>query len=66
MEKINQANLWIAQLANEKEVFYLNTISALLNERGYLNNDYCNGDGIHISREGFNVILDYIRTHAIN
>lgn len=66
MEKINRANSWIAELASEKGVYFLNTISALVNEKGYLNNDYCNGDGIHISREGFNVILEYIRTHSIN
>lgn len=66
MEKINRANSWIAQLANDNDVYYLNTITALVNEKGYLNNDYCNGDGIHISKEGFNVILNYIRTHAID
>lgn len=65
MEKINRANAWIAQLANENAVYYLNTITALVGENGYLIEDYCNGDGIHISREGFNVILEYIRTHAI-
>ncbi len=65
MEKINRANSWIAQLASENGIYYLNTITALVNEKGYLNDNYCNGDGIHISKEGFNVILDYIRTHAI-
>ncbi len=66
MEKINRANSWIAQLASDNNIYYLNTITALINENGYLNEDYCNGDGIHISKEGFNVILDYIRTHAID
>ncbi|MBE6700979.1 MAG: hypothetical protein E7582_03725 [Ruminococcaceae bacterium] len=66
MEKINRANVWIAEIAKENEVYYLNTISALVGENGYLINDYCNGDGIHISKAGFEVILDYIRTHAID
>jgi lysophospholipase L1-like esterase len=65
MEKINRANLWIVEIASENSVNYLNTITVLVNEKGYLNNDYCNGDGIHISKEGFGVILDYIKTHAI-
>ena len=65
MEKINRANSWIAELADKNGVYYLNTISVLVNEKGYLNNDYSNGDGIHLSKEGFNVILDYIRTHKI-
>lgn len=66
MEKINRANTWIAKLADDNEVYYLNTISSLLSENGHLKEEYCNGDGIHISREGFNVILDFIRTHAID
>ena len=66
MEKINKANSWIAEIAHENGAYYLNTITSLVNEKGYLNNDYCNGDGIHISKEGFEVILNYIRTHAID
>lgn len=66
MEKINTANSWIALLAHDNGIYYLNTISALVNEKGYLTESYCNGDGIHISKEGFNVILDYIRTHAVD
>ncbi|MBE6649863.1 MAG: hypothetical protein E7613_00985 [Ruminococcaceae bacterium] len=65
MEKINRANSWIAALADKNGVFYLNTITALVNDKGYLNKDYSNGDGIHLSKEGFNVILNYIRTHKI-
>ncbi|MBE6651552.1 MAG: hypothetical protein E7613_09625 [Ruminococcaceae bacterium] len=66
MEKINRANTWISQLAEENGLYYLNTISVLLGDNGYLKESYCNGDGIHISGEGFKVILDYIRTHPID
>lgn len=65
MEKINRANAWIAEMAHEEGVYYLNTISALVDETGYLNPDYSNGDGIHISPKGFEVILEYINTHPI-
>ena len=65
MEKINRANSWIAELASEKGCYYLNTSSVLVNETGYLTPSYSNGDGIHISPEGFSVIFDYIRKHAI-
>ena len=64
MEKINNANSWIAELANENGCYFLNTCSVLVDETGYLKPSYSNGDGIHISPEGFSVILDYIRTHA--
>lgn len=65
MEKINTANYWIAALACEKDVYYLNTISVLTAEDGYMNYPYSNGDGIHLSSEGFGVILDYIKTHSV-
>lgn len=65
MEKINLANSWIAKLAYDKNCYYLNTCSVLVDESGYLNPDYCNGDGIHISPEGFEVILNYIKTHSV-
>jgi hypothetical protein len=65
MEKINNANSWIAELAHENGCYYLNTASVLVDESGYLNPSYSNGDGIHISPEGFSVILEYIRTHAV-
>ena len=64
MEKINKANAWIAELANENDCYYLNTASVLVDETGYLNPTYSNGDGIHISPKGFSVILEYIKTHA--
>jgi len=64
MEKINNANAWIAELASEKGCYYLNTASVLVDETGYLNPEYSNGDGIHISPKGFSVILDYIKTHS--
>ncbi len=64
MEKINNANAWIAELASENGCYFLNTCSVLVDETGYLKPSYSNGDGIHISPEGFGVILDYMRTHA--
>jgi lysophospholipase L1-like esterase len=65
MEKINTANAWIAELANDKDCYYLNTASVLVDETGYLNPEYSNGDGIHLSKLGFEKVLEYIRTHAI-
>ena len=64
MEKINNANVWIAELAHQIGCYYLNTASILVDDSGYLNPAYSNGDGIHISPEGFSLILNYIRTHA--
>ena len=48
-----------------RKVFYADTYSALLDEEGYLKEEYGNGDGLHISAEGYEEILHYLRTHAV-
>ena len=62
--KILDANRWILAVAEETGVKYLNTISVLLGDDGWLPSEYNNGDGIHLSPEGFGQVLNYIRTHA--
>lgn len=62
--KILDANRWILAVAEATEVKYLNTISVLLGEDGWLPSDYNNGDGIHLNPESFGMVLNYIRTHA--
>ena len=52
-------------IARECNVYYLDTESVLKDENGYLRSEYSVGDGIHISREGYQVILQFIRTHPI-
>ena len=64
-EKITAANEWIAAVANETNVKYLNTYTALVGEDGFLPAAYQNGDGMHFNEVGFEIELNYIRTHAI-
>ena len=64
-EKITAANEWIAAVANETNVRYLNTYTVLVGEDGFLPAAYQNGDGMHFNEVGFEVALKYIRTHAI-
>ena len=64
-EKITRANGWIAQVAAECGVTYLDTYSLLLGSDGFLNEDYGNGDGIHLGPAGFDVVLQNLRDHAI-
>ena len=63
-EKIDLANQWIEQLAEEYGLKYLHTNPALKGEDGYLVQSYQNGDGLHMQQSGFKVILNYIRTHG--
>ena len=63
-EKIDRANGWIKELAEEYNIKYLNTNPSLKDADGYLKMSYQNGDGIHLNRSGFEAVLAYIRTHG--
>ena len=65
-EKIAAANAWIEQIAQETGVKYLYTYETIADEFGTLPQNLQNGDGIHLSTEGYNKVLEYIRTHAYN
>lgn len=62
-EKIDTANLWVADLALEYNLKYLDTNSVLKDSGGWLNPAY-KADSLHLNREGFNAVLGYIRTHG--
>jgi lysophospholipase L1-like esterase len=61
---INEANTWILTVAEETGTRYLNTCEVLMDETGTLLANYCNGDGVHLSAEGGQAVVDYIRTHG--
>jgi lysophospholipase L1-like esterase len=61
---INVANTWVLTVAEETGTRYLNTCEVLKDESGSLRAEYCNGDGIHLSPEGGQAVVDYIRTHG--
>ena len=63
-DRINAANIWIEAVATETGTRYLNTHDDLMDESGNLRTEYCNGDGIHLSPDGFNVMLQNVRTHG--
>ena len=51
--KIDLANQWIEQLAEEYGLKYLHTNPALKGDDGYLVMSYQNGDGLHIRTHGY-------------
>lgn len=63
-EKIDRANIWVADLALEYKFKYLNTNPILKDENGYLNKSYENGDGLHLNKSGYEAVLYYMRTHG--
>ncbi len=65
-EKIAAANGWIKRIAEESGCKYLNTYEVLVGPDGALPESSHNGDGIHLSGESFEIVMEYIRTHAYN
>ena len=64
--KIDTANKWVKAVAAENGCRYLDTQSILKDDKNCLKENYCNSsDGIHMGREAYVAILEYIRTHAI-
>lgn len=63
-EKIDKANLWTLELAESYGARYLNTASILKDQKGYLKQEYDSGNGIILNNDGYNAVLNYIRTHG--
>ena len=61
---IPQANEWIKAVAEATGCKYADSASVPKAEDGSLREDYGNGDGIHLNADGFNAVLNYLRTHA--
>ncbi len=64
-DKIDTANKWVKAIAADTGCRYLDTQSVLKDENNNLKSEYCNSnDGIHLGANAYEVILEYIRTHA--
>jgi len=66
MQQIDAFNAALAQMCEEKGYKFLNSAEALKDEAtGFAKKDYTISDGIHLSKNGFTALFDYIRTHAL-
>lgn len=63
-ERISAANEWLKAVAAETGTKYAETNIGLMDENGKLKAEMGNGDGIHLGPDGFNKVLEYLRTHA--
>ena len=61
---IDTINSWTLSLAEEEGLRYLNTAEVLRDQKGRLRPEYQVGDGHHLTKEAYEVILRYIRTHG--
>ncbi len=63
--KIDAANVWVYEIAEATGTHYADSASVLKDANGCLNSEYGNGDGLHLCTTGFNLVLNYLRTHAL-
>lgn len=63
-DAIDTINGWTLELAEEYGVSYLNTAEILRDEKGRLPLAYQVGDGHHLTKQAYERILFYIRTHG--
>lgn len=63
-EKIAVYNDLIAQLAEEKEVYLVDSHAALADENGVLPAEEST-DGVHLTKSGYERWADYLRTHTV-
>ena len=63
-DKIDTANSWIVEIAEDLDVKYLNSAEALKNSSGYLDSKYDSGDGLHLNTDGYAAFFEYVRTHG--
>ena len=64
-EMIDNANAVIKEIAQARNLTYLDTQSVMRDADGYLKKEYCySEDGIHLTRTAYEKILDYISQKA--
>lgn len=65
-DKINKFNYYIGKMCEELNVKFLNSAPVLKDENGTCKEEYCiSEDGIHTTKEGQEVLINYIKTHVI-
>ena len=65
MKTIDEFNLKLAELAKEEDCYFLNSSEALKGSDGYAAAGYMERDGIHLSQEGMDALMEYVRTHPL-
>ncbi|MBQ3393819.1 MAG: Ig-like domain-containing protein [Oscillospiraceae bacterium] len=65
MQRIDEYNKAIAEMADEEGYKFLNSSEALKDPNsGFAKTNYTIGDGVHLSKLGMEALFNYVRTHA--
>lgn len=62
--KIDQYNSLLLEIANNADVYYVDTNTALKNNQGRLDADKAMEDGVHLTADGGRMLLDYVLCHV--
>ena len=62
MDKVNEYNDRLLELAEEKRFYYIDLCEALAGEDGFLPAE-CTTDGVHFTPDKYTQWLDYLKTH---
>lgn len=66
MERINALNDALANMANDKGLYFINLCEALAGEDGWLKPEYGAADGYHLTADGCDAWVGYLRRHTAN
>lgn len=61
---INEKNVFLEQLADNQQIFYINLNASLVDTNGYLNSDYTS-DGVHLGGNSLPLWKECLLTHAM-
>lgn len=61
---INEKNVFLEQLADNQQIFYINLNASLVDANGYLNSDYTS-DGVHLGGNSLPLWKECLLTHAM-
>lgn len=65
-DKINKLNYYIGKMCEELDVKFLDSAPSLKDENGQCKSGYCREDGIHLTKAGQEVLMDFAKTHMYN
>ena len=62
--KIDEFNSLLLAVATQADVYFIDINTALKNNNGKLEETYAQPDGIHLTAEGNQIILNYVLSHV--
>ncbi len=65
-EAVNSFNAALLELAKSRGLSYLNYYEVLVASNGYMKEDYIDTDGLHLTRDGAEALIEYMLTHSLD